>query len=270
MRYPNIFALIVVILGVAALVLLAIFLLWPSSPPPEPSSAPPPEKTREVTRETTIIKEPTRATEGTTSQQKTAPPTSSTTGEAPPPEGCSSGSVIYQADWSSDMAGWVGSSDWSHTDSMLTNDGSPGDLDRRIMAPCEPPTKDYTLEAQIQLVDPKCVFGRGRKEFGLIARATEQGGGVLGGFDCDKVKVASTQYNPSFALDRETLRSEPFTPGGGWHTYRLEVQSDQVRFFVDGGLVFNQATNRNLNGTKVGMFSHGAQTNVRSFKIERL
>ena len=221
-----------------------------------------------VVEETTIIAGSPTPTEETTSQKQTAPPS------APKGPGCTEtagGNVFYEADWSSGMNGWAGSSDWKHVDSMLANDGSPGDLDRRITAPCQPPTNDYALEAQIQLIDPECVFGGGRKEFGLIARAAEhEGGGVLGGFDCDKAKIASTQYNPTLALDRETIQSEPFTPGGEWHIYRLEVQGNEIRFLVDGSLLFDKASNRNLSGSKVGMFSHGAQINVASFKIMKV
>jgi hypothetical protein len=150
---------------------------------------------------------------------------------------------------------------------MLTNDGSPGNMNRHIVSPCQPPTKDYALEAEIQEID-QCTFGSGPKQFGLIARGGEKGG-ILAGPDCGKAKIASTQKD-FFAFDGETIASDPFAPGGGWHVYRLEVQGDQIRLLIDGAPLLEKADNRNLTGTKVGMFSNGAQINVRSFKILQL
>ncbi len=127
--------------------------------------------------------------------------------------------------WSKGMDGWSGSPDWKHVDGMLVSDGSPGHpTERRIMAPYQPQSQDYAIEAKIQLIDPQC--GAYYKEFGLIARATKQGG-IIGGFNCDQVAIASTEYGGFDFFD--PIASQAFTPGTKWHIYRLAVKGNQIR-----------------------------------------
>ena len=168
--------------------------------------------------------------------------------------------------WSKGMDGWSGSPDWKHVDGMLVSDGSPGHpTGRRIMAPYQPQSQDYAIEAKIQLIDPQC--GAYYKEFGLIARATKQGG-IIGGFNCDQVTIASTEYGGFDFFD--PIASQAFTPGAKWHIYRLAVKGNQIRLLVDGAPLLEKADDRYLDGGKVGMFSVGAQISVRSFKVLRL
>jgi len=176
-----------------------------------------------------------------------------------------SGNVLYQADWSKGMDGWSGSADWKHFADMLVNDGSNIETGHRIMAPYQPKSQDYAIEAKILLIDPQC--GGTKKQFGLIARATEQGG-ILGGFDCPQAALASTEDGRFDFFD--PIASQDFTPGTKWHIYRLAVQGNKIRLFVDGAPLLEKANKRYLDNGKVGMFSIGAQISVRSFKVLRL
>jgi hypothetical protein len=149
---------------------------------------------------------------------------------------------------------------------MLVSDGSPGHptQEERILAPCQPPTQNYALEAKIQLVNPQC--GATYKEFGVVARETEQGG-IIGGIDCDQAKLAIIQNGGVFDLGLKAIGTASAAPGTDWHVYRLEVEGNQIRFLVDGTSVLQKTDNSILSGSNVGMFSVGAQINVQSFRI---
>lgn len=213
-----------------------------------------------------LIDQDTQPTTTTTTQPKQS--TNPTTAPATPCTG-QSGNVLYQADWSSGMNGWAGSSDWKHVDNTVVSDGTPGHptSEERLLAPCQPPTQDYALEAKIQLINTQC--GATYKEFGLVAREADQGA-ILGGIDCDEAKLAVVQNSNYLTFSGNTIATGSFSPGTGWHVYRLEVKGNQIRLLADGTPILEKADNHDLSGSKVGMFSVGAQINVQSFKIEKL
>lgn len=117
------------------------------------------------------------------------------------------------------------------------------------------------VEAESQLLNPKC--GATYKEFGLVARA-EKEDGIIAGSDCSDVAIAIGSH-----FFRK-IASQAFNTGPKWHTYRLAVQGNIIKLFVDGAPVLEAADNHYLSSGKVGMFSIGAQINVRSFKVIKL
>lgn len=181
-----------------------------------------------------------------------------------------SGNTIYKADWSRGMNGWAGPPSWKAVNGMLVNDGSSTTGRGRISAPCQPDTANYAVEAEIQLIPPEnCAFVG--QQFGLVARADEQGG-ILGGLLCsnDGLVLASTDTEFSLIREDDRIAEKDFTIDGKWHTYRLEVKGNSVRLLVDGAPFLNGTDNRRLDSGDVGMFASELQINVRSFEIERL
>jgi hypothetical protein len=99
------------------------------------------------------------------------------------------GDPLYEANWSDGMNGWAGTPDWKQIPGMLVSDGSPGyPVGQKITAPYQPETLDYALEAEIQLLNPRC--GVTYKEFEIIARSEEEQGLIIGGTNCPNAAIA--------------------------------------------------------------------------------
>lgn len=150
------------------------------------------------------------------------PPRTPASALAPKPK---AGNVLYEADWSEGLNGWPAVPGWKYVSNMLVSDGSPGHPARIwIPAPYQPDTIDYAIEAEIQLLNPRC--GATYKEFGIIARADREEG-IIAGYKCSEVAIAIGSHF------FRTIASQAFSAGVEWHTYRLEVQGNLIKLFVD-------------------------------------
>ena len=95
------------------------------------------------------------------------------TAATPPPGG--TGAVLYAADWSSGMGGWVGDPAWKTLRGVLLNDGTGGG--DAILAPYDTGSlADYAIEAKIRVTRP----GGYSNGFGLDARRTNDRAGYDG------------------------------------------------------------------------------------------
>ena len=178
----------------------------------------------------------------------------------PTPTPAQTGDVLYQADWSSGLNGWAGSSDWKTVSGMLVNDGTS--YTSIILAPYKPGNlSDYAIEAQIQLVRFSQQCNRG---IGLAVRVDTGGGGYLAGVDaaCNSTVDIRTQnqvlVSKNYELDTEV------------HLYRVEVKANTIKLFMDGTLVLETMDNRFLSGGQVGLYGSQASFNVHSFRVLRL
>jgi hypothetical protein len=52
-----------------------------------------------------------------------------------------------------------------------------------------------------------------------------------------------------------------------WHTYRILVQGNVIRVLLDGTLVIETTNNRYLSPGQVGVWSHGAEVNIRRVSV---
>ncbi len=57
-----------------------------------------------------------------------------------------------------------------------------------------------------------------------------------------------------------------FDPGADWHTYRLEVSGNQLRFLIDGNVFMTASDNRILTGGVAGLFCRNVQLTVRRIR----
>lgn len=164
------------------------------------------------------------------------------------------GDILYQADWSKGPDGWGTPSGWNYLNGMLINDGT-SDANQPLWAPYEPSTPNYAVEAQIQVVGrPQPLDSTG---FDIVARTNYE---LLLDYGCSACIYNNTQQN----------QIGPFRYGScdsSWHTYRLEVNGNQVRAFIDGNLIAEGMDNHHLTPGQVGIWCAGAQINVRSFKV---
>ena len=62
-----------------------------------------------------------------------------------------------------------------------------------------------------------------------------------------------------------------FVPGLNWHTYRIEVQGNGVRLFIDGVLISHSySLEKALSTGPIGMTSLGFILHISSFRITAL
>jgi hypothetical protein len=168
--------------------------------------------------------------------------------------------VLYQADWSNGLNGWPSGFGWSALGGMLVNDGSNRDRPpwkhTWVTAPYEPSTTDYAVEAEIQVIRVEGNCG----SYGVTVRSGYQVGVVI----CGSPGVTI------IGQDVGELGTQSFSPGTDWHTYRAEVQGNEIKAIVDGVVLLRVADNRHLLSGEVGLWVDTTQLNVRAFKVTGL
>ena len=71
----------------------------------------------------------------------------------------------------------------------------------------------------------------------------------------------------SLSNGSSTIAGVPFTPGTGWHPYRLSVKGNTITASVNGHPVLSATDNLYLAPGAVGLFSDATQISVRSFSV---
>lgn len=179
------------------------------------------------------------------------------------------GDVLYQADWTKSASGFAGTG-WTYLSGMFVSDGSSAGTRQFLTASYQPPSIDYALEAEIQLVvnGNQSVCG-----VGIIAR-DEQSGGIRGGIGCP----ADAKYKPSLVIQTDSVDGgiglsnygpvalQPYQLDTSWHTYRLEVKGNTITLFVDGQQRLQATDNTRLKNGKIGIVGYWP-CSVRSFKV---
>src|SRR5680860_5328 len=169
----------------------------------------------------------------------------------------SAAAVIYEADWSGGLAGWVGTLDRDTAGSMLINDGSNDQPDAWIVAPIDlSDIPDYAIEAEIQVAKTSGVYG-----FHLVARIDgSEGyfGGYWQGNDFDQNKsLLVTDCTKEWCSwgTGSNINQQEYVMDNEWHTYRLEVVGASVRLLFDERLVAEISDTQFLDGGHVGLQS---------------
>jgi hypothetical protein len=189
-----------------------------------------------------------------------------TTGAGGKPSGSmAAGTVLYQADADGGFEDWSHAGGWHAVSGMLVNDGS-SDKPLFTAAPYQVGMPDYAVEVEMQRV-------REGYDFGVVVRGGEDGGYWVGGTRCNSemwlwvwVGKAASGCSPNSSLTEK----REVALGSDWHTYRVEVQGNAIRVFVDGTKVFETTDNRFLTSGLVGIWSQGAQVNIRRFTVMAL
>ena len=168
--------------------------------------------------------------------------------------------VLYQAGWSHGLNGWSGAG-WKSVGGLLVADGSSGQIP--ILAPYRPGTPNYVVEAQV----PVDQDGGGCSYFRLVAHLTRNGGyGPVGrGCNSDGM-IMEIDGSGSWLSTIATASSAPKSDHD-WHTWRLEVNANQISFSFDGSVLSSTIDNRFLDPGRVGLVASGDQISVRSFRV---
>jgi hypothetical protein len=99
-----------------------------------------------------------------------------------------------------------------------------------VLSPYQPPTPDYAIETQIQVLTDKNADGY---DFGIVFRSDASGNGYV----CGVV----TDFSPTFTVDvwqgssssSSGTSQQNYTVDNGWRTYRVEVKGNTVFCFVE-------------------------------------
>lgn len=202
--------------------------------------------------------------EGATTGTESAT-TSDSNGEntAPAP----AGTVLYQDDATTGFEGWSSAGGWITAGGMLVNDGS-NDSANFNAAPYEAPGPDYAVEVEMQWV-------REGDTYGIVVR----GGGDDAGYwigpaspsGCSDFWLAlwagPASRGSCIGSSYSFLETSDITIDSEWHTYRIEVRGNAIRVLLDGATVIETTDNRFLTSGQVGVWSEGAQVNIRRFTV---
>jgi hypothetical protein len=169
---------------------------------------------------------------------------------ASPAASPTTGTVLYAVDDTGGLAAWPLAGGWRHSQrhghGVLINDGTGGEL----VVPYRVGVAAYAVEADIQVVRATAPGA----EFGLTARD----GGVRAGVSAGGA-VSLAVGDAAAGGVAPASGTIPPVAGGDvleWHTYRLEVTDDGIRFSIDGSPVTT------VGRTDAAIAGGGGQTGV--------
>ena len=188
----------------------------------------------------------------------------------------SSSRVVCQADWSKGLNGWAGSSQWKVLNGKLLSDGmnigpgfsvAPSGSDSIMSPSCQPSTKNYAVEAKMQILDSpdSCYLAiRGR-----VQPAGSGYGGYFVGFDSYFGDATIIPFFPSTSprYGFWPTKSRIYNPGLTEHLYHVEFRENQITLKIDNHVILQATDNRFLGTGEVGLENGGCQISVSSFKI---
>jgi len=204
--------------------------------------------------------------------------------------------LLYQADWTYSLNGWtsppIGASSqaWSVSQGMLVSSGQLTSFpDPRcqnntcfsnystIVAPYQPRTastqlgvyglQDYAVEAKIHLDGEE---GNSGTEHGFGLGVRRYFDGTLDEGYGWKVLDSAASISLYGQPDPQPMLIKPFSPGDGWHIYRIEVLGPHIKVMVDGILVFDEQDSRFTHGGWVELWEEADRVRVSDFTISKI
>ena len=129
------------------------------------------------------------------------------------------------------------------------------------------PCANYAVEFEAQfLSQPIADYNATYYNFGIQGR--DRGGQYTARVICEACG-ALPQVSMSFrsAQGYGTLSQTPFTPQTGWHTYRLEMHGNDLRFVIDSSPLIDVQDNHFLEGNGAALYSDHTQMSVRRVAV---
>ena len=180
------------------------------------------------------------------------------------------GTVLYQANWSHGLAGWQGPKAWSVVGGQLVTNSL---TNTSIVVPYRPAVANYAIETRVQFAQMLVNIHNG-----FIIYANDEPG--KDGYQAQMYQFAlrGAGMAPPGYIDIATdmmvitsFQQHDYQPGTSWHTYRIEVQRDEVTLFVDGTQLSQSITQENaISNGPIGLTSWGIALHVSSFTITAL
>lgn len=184
--------------------------------------------------------------------------------------------LVYQADWSHGLAGWMATPGWTDSGGGLVSDTG---ADRQITSPFHPATPKYAVEFRLQLIS---VAQNSGVQYELSADATPHADGYFALFDHVMLQSCMSGCHPHQAIyidpmvDQDvgtgTVQIHDFDPGVRWRTYRVEVRGPLATLLIDGRVASHARTSRTLQlstGT-IHFYCTGVALQLSDFKVYAL
>ncbi|MCO5177885.1 MAG: hypothetical protein M9890_13090 [Thermomicrobiales bacterium] len=201
--------------------------LEPTATPEEPTATPTVEPTATPTEP---APEPTKTPVPDTPTPTPEPePTATDVPSAPTPE---AGVEVYRANWSDGDGGWTLAEGWDVENGNLVANGAESGA---VLAAFQPTGENYAVEAQMAIIGSNDCS----EIVGLIVRAAlpqdaeaSAASGIVGGACAHEWQIARVNNG-----NRDTLANGYRPLNDQMHTYRLEVDDDDVLLFIDGKFI---------------------------------
>ncbi len=177
----------------------------------------------------------------------------------------------YYADWSNGTNGWLGSSDWTISHSILFNDGGrligSGQLHApTITAPCQlDAIADYVVEVDIQILN----YAGGFPGFGIFVRYRSDGQGYIIGPRTQNPKARLQTLSVAHVFDPyNSFQAASYIPDKSWHTFRIIVKGSSLRIERDETSLLAIEDSVSLSGGSVGFWSSEVTLALKNFSIQ--
>ncbi len=200
------------------------------------------------------------------------PKASETVSAQPTPTRLPSGTLLYQADWLHGLSGWQGTQGWKVVQGQLEADANGP---ATITIPYKPQVTDYAIEVRIQVVRLLRPLGG---YFTLFASNQPGKDGYQAGVN--NLEGATSRPNgahpqaqvfidPISSMPLTSFRPVDYEPGFKLHTYRVEIQENQVSYFIDGTLIATVSSTQtsSLSNAPIGLGCSLVVLRVSSFRI---
>ena len=196
------------------------------------------------------------------------------------------GTLLYRANWSQGADDCNGSSQWNTPDNGQMGSSGTDTRSFTTWSAIQLPTTNYAVAAKIRFVRSTYPDAYYRHyEFGIVVRGDGNGNGYEVGM------VDSPYYNVQrqgalIALinnDNNDNSKAGFSNANGvlqnaayklvpnaWHTYRVEVKANDIKFYLDGTQLAKTSDNTYLSGTRVGLRAVDADVDVSDFSVTAL
>jgi hypothetical protein len=168
---------------------------------------------------------------GTPSTTRASTPTVAVT----PAPSIPGGTVLFQANWSRGLSGWTGTQGWTVAQGQIQVNSTSS---ATLAIPYKPVVSNYAIEIHLQVV--RLLQDHGGNFVFAAAKQAGKDGYQAGVLDLKKPgpfgshPQAQATIDPSSDMPRGCCLPIDYEPGYDWHTYRLEVQDNEVRLLVDG------------------------------------
>ena len=222
----------------------------PPTATPEPPTATPEEPTATPEPPTPTPGEPTATP---TPDDPTPTPDEPTPTPEPGTPTPVPGEQVYAANWSGGEDDWTLPDGWSVENGTLVSTGAGA---ANLVAPFAPTGPNYAVEVELIITgDAPCpakvgAFARWEP---VAGSETEFQSGYLAGVCATEWEIASITDTVE---NQQQLANGDHQLGSGEHTYRFEVEGDQLRLFIDdefiGGATDDEYDQEGVPGIYVG------------------
>jgi len=147
------------------------------------------------------------------------------------------GTLLYRANWSRGLANWPGAQGWKIEQGQLM---TQSDTPVAITLPYTVTTPNYAIEARVRIVR---LLHRDGGYFSIFTQpATNKDGYQAGVSDLKGTEPrpngshAQVQafIDPMSSMAPGSFETIDYEPHFDWHTYRVEIQDNQVGLSIDG------------------------------------